>query len=112
MSTWNNEDIELVKKFIDIRNRGLYADGTQVTDAYNRILNRNLRPTNCGSCIRQRVNELETELNRMLRKMEITAKKEEEAKLAEQKMEETNDATQQGTPEKKPTRKKSGKQSK
>lgn len=56
------EDIKLIEKFIEIRNRGYYADGGQVTDVYNRVLNKNLRPSNCGSCIRQRINELEAAL--------------------------------------------------
>ena len=35
---WNKEDIELVEKFIQIRNKGYYADGTQLTEVYNRVL--------------------------------------------------------------------------
>jgi len=57
------DDVKIVEKFISIRNRGLYADGGQVTEVYNRVLNKNVRPTSCGSCIRQRVNELEVALN-------------------------------------------------
>lgn len=64
MANWNKEDIELVKKFIEIKNRGLYADGTQLTEVYNRVLGTNAKPTGCGSCIRQRVNQLEDELKR------------------------------------------------
>lgn len=56
------KDIELIEKFIDIRNRGYYCDGGQVTEVYNRVLNKNLRPSNCGSCIRQRIGELEVAL--------------------------------------------------
>lgn len=61
---WNKEDIELVEKFIQIRNKGYYADGTQLTEVYNRVLDKRVNPTNCGSCIRQRINELEEALNR------------------------------------------------
>lgn len=83
---WNDEDIKLVEKFIDIRNKGYYADGTQLTQVYNRVLNKRVNPTNCGSCIRQRINELEEALNRFKRlseaseQVEPTTTKEEENK--------------------------------
>lgn len=73
---WNKEDIELVEKFIQIRNKGYYADGTQLTEVYNRVLDKRVNPTNCGSCIRQRINELEEALNRFKRLSEVQAKQE------------------------------------
>ena len=88
---WTKEDIELVEKFIDIRNRGFYADGKQLTDVYNRVLNKRVNPTNCGSCIRQRVNELEEALKRFKRLSESikpeepTTTKEEENKAVKTK---------------------------
>lgn len=83
---WNKEDIELVEKFIQIRNKGYYADGTQLTEVYNRVLDKRVNPTNCGSCIRQRINELEEALNRFKRlsepskEIEVDNTKEEENK--------------------------------
>lgn len=82
---FTNEDIELIEKFIDIRNRGYYADGTQLTEVYNRVLEKRVNPTNCGSCIRQRINELEEALNRFKRQIAL----EEEQKKAEEPKEET-----------------------
>ena len=73
---WNDEDVKLVEKFIDIRNRGYYADGTQLTEVYNRVLEKRVNPTNCGSCIRQRINELEEALNRFKRSLELEKKEE------------------------------------
>ena len=61
---WTSDDIKMVEKFIEIKNRGLYCDGGQLTEVYNRVLDRKVNPTNCGSCIRQRINELEAALNR------------------------------------------------
>lgn len=61
---WTSEDVELVEKFIKIRNRGMYADGKQLTDVYNRVLEKNVHVTSCGSCLRQRVSELEKALNK------------------------------------------------
>ena len=63
MENWNKEDIDIVEKFISIKNKGLYCSGSEVTDVYNRVLNKSVRPTNCSSCIRQRISELETALN-------------------------------------------------
>ena len=60
---WTNEDVKLVEKFIEIRNKGFYCDGGQLTEVYNRVLDKRAAPTNCGSCIRQRINELEGALN-------------------------------------------------
>ena len=73
---WTDEDIKLVEKFIEIKNRGFYLDGGQLTEVYNRVLDKRVNPTNCGSCIRQRINELEESLNRYKRSLE--ASKEEE----------------------------------
>lgn len=81
---WTKSDIELVEKFIDIKNRGLYCDGAQLTNAYNRILEKSVNVTSCGSCLRQRVQELEDALNRfkklqeLEKKEEVTPVKEEE----------------------------------
>jgi hypothetical protein len=88
---WTKEDIESVEKFIEIKNKGYYCDGKQLTDVYNRVLNKRVNPTNCGSCIRQRVNELEEALNRFkklsesLKPAEPTVIKEEENKAVKTK---------------------------
>ena len=81
---WTNDDIELVEKFIKIRNRGMYADGKQLTDVYNRVLEKNVHVTSCGSCLRQRVSELEKALNKFKEQIAIKAEHEEEAKKEEE----------------------------
>ena len=60
---WSDEDIKMVEKFIEIKQKGFYCDGKQLTDYYNRLLNKHVNPTSCGSCLRQRCAELETALN-------------------------------------------------
>ena len=75
---WTNEDIVLVEKFIDIRNRGYYADSAQLNDVYNRVLEKNVAPTSCGSCMRARISELETALNQFKKTLEV--KEEEQPK--------------------------------
>lgn len=74
--TWTSEDIKLVEKFIEIKNKGYYVDGGQLTAAYNRILGKNVNATQCGSCLRQRVNELEDALNRF-KKLSEASKQED-----------------------------------
>ena len=71
----------MVEKFIDIRRRGYYVDSGQLTSVYNRVLNKSVRPTNCGTCLSQRVKELEAALNRYKAKL---------AKEELKKQEETN----------------------
>lgn len=61
---FSKEDISLIEKFIEIKNKGLYADGSQVTEVYNRVLEKSVNVTNCGSCIRGRIQELEDSLRR------------------------------------------------
>jgi len=89
--TFTKEDVELVEKFINIKNRGYYADGAQLTEVYNRVLDKRVSPTNCGSCIRGRINELEEALNRFKKSLELEKKedlapvKEEENKAVKSK---------------------------
>ena len=71
---FTKEDIEKIEKFIDIKNRGYYADGSQVTEVYNRVLEKNVNVTNCGSCLRGRIQELEAALNHF---KELTKRQEE-----------------------------------
>lgn len=69
---WTSEDVRMVEKFIEIKNKGFYCDGTQLTQVYNRVLDKRAAPTNCGSCIRGRINELEDALNRFKRLSEAS----------------------------------------
>lgn len=85
---WTSEDVRMVEKFIEIKNKGYYCDGTQLTQVYNRVLGKSVAPTNCGSCIRGRINELEDALNRFKKlseaktEVKVDNTKEEENKAA------------------------------
>lgn len=85
---WTNDDIKLVEKFIDIKNKGYYADGAQLTEVYNRVLDKRVTPTNCGSCIRGRINELEEALNRFKRMSEKASESVSEVKVEDTPQEE------------------------
>lgn len=80
---WTNEDVSMVEKFIDIKNKGYYCDGGQLTEVYNRVLEKNVPPTNCGSCMRARISELETALNSFKKTLEV--KEEPKAKITKSK---------------------------
>lgn len=70
---FTDEDVKLIEKFVDIKNRGYYASGAEVTQVYNRVLEKNVNVTNCGSCIRQRIGELESALSQFKKQMENKA---------------------------------------
>ena len=82
---WTEEDIEKVRKFIEIKRRGHYAESHELTSVYNRVLEKHVNNTTCGSCLRQRVEELERALRQYeADKAKKEAKKaEEETKVAE-----------------------------
>lgn len=81
---WTSDDIKFVEKLIEIKNKGLYASGAEVTAIYNRILNKNANVTNCGSCIRARIQELENALNRFKKELEVNSTQEEKEEPTEQ----------------------------
>lgn len=85
---WNDEDVKLVEKFIDIKNRGFYCDGTQLTTVYNRVLEKNVAPTSCGSCMRARISELETALNSFKKTLEVKEEAQNESVRKEQALQE------------------------
>lgn len=72
---FTDEDVKLIEKFIEIRNRGYYADSAQLNDVYNRVLEKNVPPTSCGSCMRARISELETALNQFKKTLEVKEEK-------------------------------------
>ncbi len=93
--TFTEEDINFVEKAIELKNKGFYIDSNQLTEHYNRILGKHVNNTTCGSCMRQRVTELETALNHFKSKAisspidsvteveHTTAKEEENKELTE-----------------------------
>ena len=75
---FTDEDVKKIEKFIEIRNKGYYASGSEVTDVYNRVLEKRVSSTTCSSCLRQRISELETALNRFKMQLETNRKQEEQ----------------------------------
>ena len=76
--TISEENRNIIRKFENIMRRGLYASGDQVTQIYNSVLDKNVRTTNCGSCIRSRITELVKALNKWeVDEAKLKAKEEE-----------------------------------
>lgn len=85
---WTNEDVSMVEKFIEIKNKGYYCDGGQLTEVYNRVLEKSAPPTNCGSCMRARISELETALNSFKKTLEVKEEAQNESVRKEQALQE------------------------
>lgn len=96
--TISDENRSIIRKFENIMRRGLYASGDQVTQIYNSVLDKNVRPTNCGSCIRSRITELVNALN----KVEADEAKQAEIKAKEQAKEEIKEETENADNRKSP----------
>lgn len=97
---WSKEDIELVEKFIEIKNKGYYCDGAQLTQVYNRVLEKNVNVTNCGSCLRGRVSELEAALRQFKALSEKTKQEEVNNDTPEQNNEPVEQKKRVGRPKK------------
>lgn len=97
---WSKEDIELVEKFIEIKNKGYYCDGAQLTQVYNRVLEKNVNVTNCGTCLRVRVGELEAALNQFKALSEKTKQEEVNNDTPEQNNEPVEQKKRVGRPKK------------
>lgn len=81
------QERQAIRRFAEAKNRAFRINANEVTDLYNKILNKTARYTNCGSCIRARVCDLE----RWLNQYEIDEKKELEK--SQQKVEEVKEET-------------------
>lgn len=54
----NSTQCEQIKKIKDALKRGYYVNGSSVTPLYNEVFQKNLKNTNCSTCIKNRCREL------------------------------------------------------
>ena len=73
--TISSEDAEFIEFAFSLVNTSRYPSFTKVTEVYNRVYNKQLSSTSCGSCIRQRILELKNTLDKL--NEEILKEKEE-----------------------------------
>lgn len=83
--TFTEEDIKFVEKAVELKAKGYYIDSMQLTEHYNRILHKSVNNTTCGSCMRQRVTELEQTLNHYKKQQEASKLSDVEAPKKETK---------------------------
>ena len=74
-----DDDKKLIRKLIEIKNRGYYCSSEVLKNLYNRVFETNWKGTTCSSCMRVKVTELEKALN----KWEEQERKEAEIKAQE-----------------------------
>lgn len=101
----SEEDIVLIKKFIDIRNRGHYANAKQLTKVYNDVLHENKRVTTCGSCLRSMTTTLEKALRQYeaeeaQKKAQEELKQEEPTPIKEEEKQAPTEQKKRGRPKK------------
>jgi len=72
--TMTNEQIEQIKQYDEKMRHGYTVNGGAVTQLYNEVLGKNVAPTNCGSCIRRRIQEMTTAMYEFLEKQELEVK--------------------------------------
>lgn len=64
MITITKEDRELIKDFSEKYNKGQRINGKDLTNLYNRVLGKKVEPTSCGSCLRKRLFDVISALDR------------------------------------------------
>lgn len=62
----NADLVAQIEEYEMKKNKGYVVNGGEVTALYNRVLDRNVPSTNCGSCIRRRIDELVEVKNKYL----------------------------------------------
>ena len=74
--TISSEDLKTIRKFQDIMSRGYYCSGQEVTDLHNKVLGTRLNSTNCGACIRTRIQALVEAADKFERMIQLEKKEE------------------------------------
>lgn len=82
--TISSDDLKTIRKFQDIMSRGYYCDGKEVTDLHNKVLGTRLNSTNCGACIRTRIQALVEAADKFERMIKLEKKEEPAAKAEEE----------------------------
>ena len=80
MENWNSVNIinyEVLNKLVK---QGKRISGMDVTELYNSVFNKTLKPTNCSSCINQRYKEISKSYDNF---MKLLREQEEKAKALE-----------------------------
>lgn len=88
----SNEDLALIRKMEEIGRHGYYVDSVQLTDLYNRVLEKKVNPTNCGACLKTRLNELVEAADKFERMIQLEKKEEPAEEPKEETINEVSSA--------------------
>jgi hypothetical protein len=80
MNNWDSVNIINFEVILTIVKQGKRISGTDITEIYNSVFNKNLNPTNCSSCINQRYKQLKQSYDNFVEELK---KQEEKAKALE-----------------------------
>lgn len=80
MDNWNSVNIINFEIVINITKQGKRVSGYDITEIYNSVFNKSLKPTNCSSCINQRYKEIKQSYDKFVEELK---KQEEKAKALE-----------------------------
>lgn len=79
MDTITLDDIKLAEEMWKIRQKGLFYNTEKVTNLYNKLHNTHLTPTNCGGCIRKRIDAIHSKIEEYKKLTEDGKEKEEKS---------------------------------
>ena len=80
MNNWDSVNIINFEIVINIAKQGKRVSGYDITEIYNSVFNKSLKPTNCSSCINQRYKELKQSYDKFVEELKA---QEEKAKALE-----------------------------
>ena len=80
MDNWDSVNIINFENVINIAKQGKRVSGYDITEIYNSVFNKSLKPTNCSSCINQRYKEIKQSYDKFVEELK---KQEEKAKALE-----------------------------
>lgn len=98
MYNFTEENIKMVERFIDIKNRGLYCSSQQLQNVYNQVFGVNMATTTCGSCLRKRVCDLEKALASWRKEQEKETQAKKETEITVEGKEDSKDGTERKSP--------------
>lgn len=64
MNTIHPDDISHIKHLVERKNKGMMVNSQEVTDLYNKVLEKSVSNTTCSSCVRRRIQELQDHLEK------------------------------------------------
>ena len=94
-------DIVNMETFIQLVKRGSRISGVEITELYNKVFKKNLKPTNCGSCISQRYKELKVAYDNFTKLLKEQEEKAKALEVLDELMTPTLEELEENNPKKK-----------